>query len=544
MKTITTGYKNALLTNGRILDAKIIYGNDEITSSDINQLVPSFNGDLLKSVMKGVEIDCNVSIPTNEIINVQFGLLVNNSFEYIDYGNYLVKSCDYNADTKSYKIITYDKLILSMINVEDSFIQSLSYPILLGDYLEAICTHLGLILKNKNFINADKYIKQDIHSGIGYKYRDIFDEISQVTGGNICIDSNDEVEVRYFTETNEVIDEHWLKDTNVTIGEKYGPVNAIVFSRAADSDTINRTNDESIAENGICEIKIIDNQILSTNDRDDFIQDLFEYLDGFEFFLCDYETFGITYLEFGDKYSISINNIQYPTIMLNNETNIGQGLGDKIYCKRPGVTETNYKASSKTDKMISQAYILVNKQEKRIDELVSEVQENSSNIASLTITSDSISQEVASQTTSINELGQTISQINSVIQEQTDNAITTWFNQSGIQGTLDQLQQAIDSNDEDIETIKSYYKVALDDDQSSSHYGETYVELGAENNQTKIRIYPNVIQFLTNGEQTAYISNNSLYISESTILTKQQIGHWVTTEDEVGNLNTYWVEGV
>ena len=176
----------------------------------------------------------------------------------------------------------------------------------------------------------------------------------------------------------------------------------------------------------------------------------------------------------------------------------------------------------------------------KIEITAGEISNISSNIATLNVATDSISSEVASQTTTINELGQTISQINSVIQEQTDNAITTWFNQSGIQGTLDQLQQAIDSNDEDIETIKSYYKVALDDDQSSSHYGETYVELGADNNQTKIRIYPDIIEFLTNGEETAYISNNSLYISEGTILTRQKIGHWVTVEDNSGNLNTSW----
>ena len=164
-----------------------------------------------------------------------------------------------------------------------------------------------------------------------------------------------------------------------------------------------------------------------------------------------------------------------------------------------------------------------------------EVAEANQNIASLQVSSESISQEVASQTTSINELGQTISQINSVIQEQTSDAITTWFNQSGIQGTLDDLQQAIDNNDADLDTIKAYIREGVLD-------GNPYIELGKSDNQTTIRILPERIQFLTNGEETAYISNNSLYINESTILTKQQIGHWVTTEDDLGNLNTYWVD--
>ena len=164
-----------------------------------------------------------------------------------------------------------------------------------------------------------------------------------------------------------------------------------------------------------------------------------------------------------------------------------------------------------------------------------EITDVSSNIATLNVATESISSEVASQTTVINEMGQTISQINSVIQEQTSDAITTWFNQSGIQGTLDDLQQAIDNNDADIDTIKVYIREGVLD-------GNPYIELGKADNQTIIRILPERIQFLTNGEETAYISNNSLYINESTILTRQQIGHWVTVEDNVNNLNTYWVD--
>ena len=46
---------------------------------------------------------------------------------------------------------------------------------------------------------------------------------------------------------------------------------------------------------------------------------------------------------------------------------------------------------------------------------------------------------------------------------------------------------------------------------------------------------------MTGEIETAYISNNSLYILESTILSRLQIGHWETKEDKYGNLNTRWV---
>lgn len=75
----------------------------------------------------------------------------------------------------------------------------------------------------------------------------------------------------------------------------------------------------------------------------------------------------------------------------------------------------------------------------------------------------------------------------------------------------------------------------------SLHYGDAYIELGALSNTTKIRIYPSEVVFLTAGNRSAYLSNNNLYISESTIIEKEKIGHWLTYEDEQHNLNTKWV---
>ena len=60
MKVVSSEYKETLLKNGRILDAKITFGGATITSGDINQIVPATNGDILKSVMKSVEIDSNI----------------------------------------------------------------------------------------------------------------------------------------------------------------------------------------------------------------------------------------------------------------------------------------------------------------------------------------------------------------------------------------------------------------------------------------------------------------------------------------------------
>ena len=78
-------------------------------------------------------------------------------------------------------------------------------------------------------------------------------------------------------------------------------INSLVFSRAEESDNIYRKNFESIELNDLHEFKISDNQILSTNDRVDFIDELFDYLNTVEFYIYDIKSTGILFLEICDK---------------------------------------------------------------------------------------------------------------------------------------------------------------------------------------------------------------------------------------------------
>ena len=174
-----------------------------------------------------------------------------------------------------------------------------------------ICNKIGLTFKNSTFANQDREIQNELFldsegNSLGYTYRDVLDQIAETTGGIICLDIDDELEVRYvrlagkektlegtsfyiddalqdgilyeginnITQTNsglpftinlsyaddtEGINEEYLKDINVNFGEKYGPINSIVLSRASDSDNVYIQDEESIEQNGLCELKISDN---------------------------------------------------------------------------------------------------------------------------------------------------------------------------------------------------------------------------------------------------------------------------------------------
>ena len=246
MKAHTSNFKEQIKTMGRELDSKITYTlngvNVELGKEQLNSITPTYQGALLKSVMKEIDIDSNVYIPEKTILNYQFGVKVNGEYEYLNFGNYVVKSVEKQEDTNSYKLICYDKMLYSMIDYEK---MDITYPISIRDYIKAICDKLGITFANVSdtFANYDKQIQNELYldsdgNSLGYTFRDVFDELSQVTASCICINENDELEIRYINDTSDTIDEEFLKDINVNFGEKYCTINTIVLSRSADIDHI------------------------------------------------------------------------------------------------------------------------------------------------------------------------------------------------------------------------------------------------------------------------------------------------------------------
>lgn len=226
MKVHSSQYKENVMLFGREIDCKITYevDNEEIVLGveELNSVTPHYESSLLKSVMKQLDIDSNVDIPLETTINAQFGVKVGNQYEYINLGNFVVYKSEKQEDLRSYKITCYDKMLYSMKNYESI---GATYPTTVRTYIDTLCQHLGLTFANSSdtFVNYDKTIESELYldvngADIGYTFRDVFDELAQVTASVICINDNDEVEIRYITDTEDTIDEQYLKDVNVNFG--------------------------------------------------------------------------------------------------------------------------------------------------------------------------------------------------------------------------------------------------------------------------------------------------------------------------------------
>ena len=436
MKVHSNDLKNNIKRIGRILNAKITYTDNgqtiELDNSKINSIVPHFNSNILKSTMKQLDLDYNLEIPEGTILNYRFGVYVNDVFEYLNFGNYVVCKVEKQEDLRSYKIICYDKMLYSMKNYVD---MNLTYPMTVRQYINSICQYLGLTFKNANdtFVNYDKIIDKELYLGsdgnsLGYTFRDVLDELAEVTASTICInETDDKLEIRYINDTQDVINEDFFKDINVTFSEKYGPINSVVLSRSGESDNVYLQDAESIEANGLCEIKIKDNQIMNFNDRSTYLPEILQQLDGLEYYINDFTSTGIGYYDLCDKYYAQIGNNLYTCIMFNDEFIQTTGVEENINTEMPEVSETDYKKSDKTDMKINQTYIIVDKQNSQIDSVVKAVNEQNTKITNITQTMDNINITVSNQQNIFNNLNNSVVNIEGTLQDMSFN-----FNTQGL----------------------------------------------------------------------------------------------------------------
>ena len=393
MKQVSANYKNQIKEMGREIDSIISYYNHyqvitennkfiltedgekilteqikessrtDITAEDIYSSKVITHGTLLKTMMKEFDFEVKQDIKIGSIVSYKFGLKVNGSYEYVDYGNFIVNQKEFNEDTKTYSYVAYDKLLFTMIPYVAEDISERQSVYTLYDLVNYCCEFCDLQLGVETFPNGEREITNDtlkLLESSNFTFRDVLDYATEVTGcSSYLID--DSFVIMSPQETNLVLYADSFKYTNVKFNEVFGPINSILFSRSEDTDVIETKDDESIATNGVTQIKIKDNPFLEGNDRADYFEEMFDVLDGLTYSLNDVSSTGITYLEFNDKYKISIDGNEYDCLLLNDEIIVEQGLEENIFTEEPQEKQQEYVTSRLDDRGQKWANIQVKK---------------------------------------------------------------------------------------------------------------------------------------------------------------------------------------
>ena len=373
MIAVSNEFKQAMKNPVKELQAYITCDGQNIRSdTDLIQFKISADGGLCKTVMRKLEAkfigEHNL---LGKWVHVGFGVkLPSGVFENIDYGSFLVTETSSVKDTGVTTITAYDSMIKSMTAYS---VLDVDYPIGLYDYTVQLCNKFGMILKNDSFnVHNDWQITQELWENIdGITYRDILQQIAQITCTTVIITNDDKVYFKPITETNETLTyDNMFK---LKLEPQYGEINSVVLSRTPQEDNIYMRDEDSIKANGLTEWKIENNEIID-KDRDSAMTAIYNAMKGIKYYPFESTTEGLGWYEIADNIDV-INDTKdvFNTSLFNITITIDGGIKETLKTKAETKTQTQYQYATTIAKRVKNTEIIVDKQAQNINQLVTDV---------------------------------------------------------------------------------------------------------------------------------------------------------------------------
>lgn len=374
MIAVSNNFKNAMKQPVKELDGYIEINEDnKITSSDdLISFKVSCDTGMCKTAMRKLEAKyLGTHNLLGQWVHVGFGVkLTGGTFEYLDYGSFLVTEITTTKDTGVTNIVGYDKMVSSMVPYSKL---NAEYPINLLDYTRLLCSACGLILGNNelpimNNWQIDKELWENID---GITYRDILVQIAQVTGSTAIISNDDKIYFKTINETSETLTYDNMKKWKIE--PLYGEINSVILSRTPQEDNIYMRDDESIEENGLTEWKIENNEIVD-KDRDNAMTPIYNAMHGIKYYPFETTTEGLGWYEIADNFNI-INDAGdvFNTSLFNFSITIDGGIKEILKTVADTKTQTQYQYATTIAKRVKNTEIIVNKQEQYIENLVTDM---------------------------------------------------------------------------------------------------------------------------------------------------------------------------
>lgn len=387
-------YNEIMSKAGRKIDPKVTYYNENtqvvVSNDDYISGKPKFETGLIGTIMKGLELELKVLIPSNTI-NFENKASYENESVTKNYGEYNLKETPtFNADTQTYTYQFYDNFLKFMIPYKPI---EISYPCSVLDFTKKLIQTLGFTCNITYLPNGTNTIASDIYKDINMTYRDVLEDIGKATFTLFEMD-NKEVKVCNFKEDEVIIDDDLLMNKNIAFDKKNGAFNTIILSRSADSDNLSKSNPVDLADDLKVAYKISDCQMLNDNNRGDFIDDILSELYGIEYYVYDTQLVGYGGFEPLQKVKFVTGGNTYISYVMSNEEVITQGYEEYINAPEMSGVEQDYKTTDIDDRRLQSVSLIVDKQGKTITAQAQDISELNSKTAQLRLDVDKIEGEI------------------------------------------------------------------------------------------------------------------------------------------------------
>ena len=464
MYNVSEEYKNQVPMAGKIKDTiieikeeKLTVGEIDILTVDefnnllVNQLIAPttlitdkiiyrFKSSLFKTVMKEIELEVKGQISLiDKIISLKNGLQVNGKFEYINFGDFIVRTTEEVKDKETVKVTAYDNMLKFMIDF-DLLKLKIKLPCTIKEFAKALGEYCGVELYTEDFFNNEIIIDEDYFTVQKMTCRDVLEKLAQSTLCTIFIKEN-KLYFSNINETNELLKTDVLK--NLKLQNKFGPINSFVLGRGDVEDNVYDNDEQSIAKNGLCEIRFDENEILD-NKREQVIKNMFNHIKELEYYPFEAKELGLGYFEPCDMIKCQDKQQnEYKCLVLNVELVITSGTTETISSSIPTTTTTEYKYATKEEKANLRTWRLTKKNEGKIEDVVEQTSENNNKITKHEQTIDTIKDTLKLQETkmeSVVEKANTVEEIANNMQKEMQ---VTTEKVTEVEKTVDGVTQSV-----------------------------------------------------------------------------------------------------
>lgn len=400
---VSQAFKDAMKAPVKVIKATIaVEGGSTYTSADdLMNLTLEASGYYFSSVTKTLEF--NLLGVNHNLIgkNVHLTLSVltdsaNDTWADCDLGWFRVYEQDAKLEKETMNFKAYDKV--GILAYSPYIAGGFNFPCTIASMVEQLCDNNGFQYDNtQTLVNGSQVISEDLYEKISdITYRDILSEIAGATATIAQISGIDNTLT--LRETTTTASETWTYANlkKIKFEPKYGVINSVVLSRKPQEDNVVVRDEQSISDNGLCELKLANNELLDDN-REEMAQPILDSVDGFDFYPFEATTEGHGWHECGDRIEVVNGNDSWDIIVTYIKLSIDGGIKETIKGVRPdeegtdyalagGIMKTIYNTEIKTDKQGQQITAIVSRQDTFENQTLENFSQVTQNINSITTT--------------------------------------------------------------------------------------------------------------------------------------------------------------
>lgn len=390
---------NVITSTGRLTfsDPQLIIEGQKLISIKIKDTCYN-NGKIIgTNIAKDVEIEFyndGYDLQDKEF-SLEIGILLDSGkYEYIPYGNFKIDSVTDMKSNKKYKITAMDY----MIKLNDVFKDTNTYPMTMKQFLNAFGTQYDIeieeqVLPNEDFIISEKpYFENCNGRTVLFRMAEMFCRFAKFNRQN-------KLQFFFKNQTDEKISRNNM-NTKLSREKLYGEVNVVTLALGGgvEGENVTLRNEESISTYGENVLLIEDNPFVYTEAlRKKAIKAIYDEINGFKYYPITNQYMGRPYLDCGDLIQVQDMDTDeyYDTIVLNNYIVVAALRQSKIENKALTNTEVKYQYVTKNEQKQGQTELIVDKQGKQINGIISEIGDRSQKTTTITADIEGLQSQVS-----------------------------------------------------------------------------------------------------------------------------------------------------